>query len=214
MSVALVTAIYGDYDVLQPLPENHGFDRAICVTDNPNLEPKGWEIVYAPSHMPAILAAKRPKMMPFDFVSEDVAVWLDGSFLIHDRGWRDFCVQSIEGHDLVAWSHPDTRTCLYEEAAFCQWWPRYQPYPIPQQVEAYRAEGMPEGFGLWACGGLVWRNNEDAKRFGATWLEHQRVWTIQDQISFPYLVWKMKPNLGSFPAHQFLNPYLTYVGHK
>lgn len=212
MTIALVTAIYGGYDILQPLPDSHGFDRAVCITDDPNLSAPGWEIIYTPSNEPAILAAKRPKMLPFDFVTEDLAVWLDASFLVNDRGWRDFCLRAIKDYDLVAWSHPDRRNCLYQEAAFCHWWARYQPYNLLAQTEAYRAEGMPEGFGLWACGGLVWRNNDQAKEFGKAWLAEQYRHSIQDQISFPYLVWKLKPNLGTFPAGQFLNPYVTYVG--
>jgi len=212
VSVALVTAIYGDYDHLQPLPDSHGFDRAICVTDNQELQAPGWEVIHSPSEAAPILAAKRPKMLPFDFVTEDVAVWLDGSFLVHDRGWRDFCLDAVDGYDLVAWPHPDRRNCLYEEADFCYWWSRYKPYNLLAQAEAYRAEGMPEGVGLWACGGLVWRNNDQAREFGKAWLAEQYRYSIQDQISFPYLVWKLKPNLGSFPAHQFLNPHITYVG--
>jgi hypothetical protein len=214
VTAALVTAIYGDYDALQPLPDTHGFDRAICVTDNPGLEAAGWEVLCKPTGEAPILAAKLPKMRPFDFVTEDVAVWLDGSFIVKDRGWRDFCVNAVEGVDLVAWPHPDTRGCLYKEAAFCDWWPRYQPYPIREQVEHYRSEGMPEGFGLWACGGLVWRNSDGAKAFGEAWLQEQYAWSIQDQVSFPYLLWKLKPRFRAFPAHQFLNPYLDYVGHK
>jgi hypothetical protein len=212
MTVALITAIYGGYDPLQPLPVGHGFDRAICVTDDPNLEAPGWEVIYRPSDDPPILAAKHPKMTPFEFVTEEIAVWIDGSFLVNGRGWRDFCLETVEGYDLVAWAHPDRRNCLYQEAAFCSWWERYKPYNLPKQAEVYRGEGMPENFGLWACGGLVWRNSKAAREFGEAWLAEQYRHSIQDQVSFPYLVWKLKPRLGTFPAHQFLNPHLTYVG--
>jgi hypothetical protein len=213
-SVALVTAIYNDYDALQPLPDSHGFDRAICVTDDPGLEAEGWEIVYEPSEEPAILAAKRPKMRPFDYVTEDIAVWLDGSFLVKDRGWRDFCVDTVAGVDLVAWPHPEPRSCLYEEAEYCQDWPRYAPYDIRSQTADYRAQGMPAGFGLWACGGLVWANTSNARSLGAAWLWHVTKYSIQDQISLPFVLWKYKPRFRAFPAHEFLNPYLEYVGHK
>ena len=214
MSVALVTAIYGDYDVLQPLPDSHGFDRAVCVTDNPHLEAKGWEIIHLPSDLEPILAAKYPRMLPFDFVTTDLAVWVDGSFRVKDRGWRDFCVESVEGVDIVAWPHPEARNCLYQEAEYCQDWPRYARYDIRGQVADYRAQGMPEGFGLWASGCLVWRNTETARNFGNAWLYQMERWSIQDQISFPYLLWAMKPTFRAFPAHEFLNPYIDYVGHK
>jgi hypothetical protein len=213
-SISLVTAIYGDYDYLNPLPDTHGFDRAICVTDDPELEADGWEIVHLYSEDAPIVAAKYPKMKPFDFVTTDVAVWLDANFIVHDRGWRDFCLESLGENDLVAWPHPEPRDCLYQEAQYCQDWPKYAKYPIRGQTAHYRREGMPFKFGLWACGGIVWRNNETARRFGHEWLAQQHCWSIQDQVSFPYVVWKVEPKLGTFPAHEFLNPYLSYVGHK
>jgi hypothetical protein len=214
MSVALLTAIYGDYDVLQPLPADHGFDRAVCVTDNPDLSADGWEVLHVPSSDTPILAAKLPKMRPFDFVTTDVAVWLDGSFQVVDGAWRDFCVRSVEGFDVVAWEHPEGRTCLFEEAAYCQDWPRYRPYPIREQVGSYRRAGMPGDFGLWACGGLAWRNSDRAKRFGAEWARHQVEWSIQDQISFPFVAWRSDARVGTFAGHEFQNPYLRYVGHR
>jgi DNA polymerase-1 len=59
---------------------------------------------------------------------------------------------------------------------------------------------MPEGFGLWACGAIVWRNSDKARQFGHAWHEENVRWSIQDQVSFPYLVWKLRPNFGVFPA--------------
>jgi hypothetical protein len=73
---------------------------------------------------------------------------------------------------------------------------------------------MPENFGLWACGGLVWRNSQPAIDFGIGWYSHQWTYSIQDQISFPFILKAIPLKLGTFPAHQFLNPYLRYIGHK
>jgi hypothetical protein len=72
---------------------------------------------------------------------------------------------------------------------------------------------MPEKFGLWACGAIVWRNKDKARQFGQAWLAENQRWSIQDQVSFPYLVWKMQPNFGVFPAREFHNPYLTWWKH-
>jgi hypothetical protein len=72
---------------------------------------------------------------------------------------------------------------------------------------------MPEKFGLWACGAIVWRNNDSARTFGQAWYEENLRWSIQDQVSFPYLLWNLKPNLGLFPHREFHNPYLTWWKH-
>ena len=215
LATKLVTALYGDYETLRPLPEFHGFDDAVCFTDNPNLVADGWRIEVLPSSAHPRLAAKAPKMLPFDYVKAEMAVWIDAAFEITGEGFREFCEQALEGKDIIVWDHPDIaeRSCLYVEAEFCQDWPKYEVWPIREQTAHYRAEGMPEGFGLWACGVIVWRNTDSARQFGWAWHQENLRWSVQDQVSFPYLLWKLQPNFGVFPAHEFDNPYLTWWRH-
>jgi hypothetical protein len=213
VTVALVTAIYGGHDTLKPLPAGHGFDDAVCVTDGPTVSAEGWRVVVLPSEEPPRLAAKAPKMLPFDFVKSEVAVWVDAAFEVVGDGFRDFCVDALGDSDVVVWEHPEDRDCLFREATYCQDWPKYSGEPIREQTAYYRAEGMPEGFGLWACGAIVWRNNDKAREFGRAWHQENVRWSIQDQVSFPFLVWKLRPGLTVFPAHEFQNPYLRWHPH-
>lgn len=217
MRVALLSAIYGDYDDVKPLPDWHGFDEAIMITDNPDLVAPGWMVRVEPAgRMSPRLASKLPKMQPFDYVDADVVVWLDASFTIDAPGFRDFCVKAVDGNDLATWAHPDRaeRDCLYLEALECYWWAKYRDEPLEAQVTAYRAEGMPEGFGLWACGTVVWRNTDQARDFGRRWLIECVRWSIQDQVSLPYLLWKYRPRLAELPDHEYQNPFLTWHRHR
>jgi hypothetical protein len=59
----------------------------------------------------------------------------------------------------------------------------------------------------------VWRNTKEARKFGDDWYQENLDWSIQDQVSFPYLLWKHKPNFGVFPMGEFDNPYLTWWRH-
>jgi hypothetical protein len=217
MKTVLISAIYGGHDSVKPLPANHGFDDAVMITDDPDLEAPGWRVMVEPAgSMRPRMAAKLPKFQPFNFVDADVAVWLDGSFLIRSDNFRIFCEESLGDHDFTVWSHPDlaTRDCLYLEALECQNWPKYREDPIPDQTAFYRSQGMPEHFGLWACGTIVWRNSDQAKQFGSRWLMENIRWSIQDQISFPFLIWKHEPNFGVFPAHEYDNPHLIWNRHN
>jgi hypothetical protein len=211
VAVALVTAVYGGFDRLRDLPAGHGFDDAVCVTDDPGLSADGWRMLVVPSDDPPRLAAKRPKMLPFDFIDADVAVWLDASAEVVDIGFRRFCEDAVADVDLVAWDHPEDRDCLYQEVDYCWYWDKYRDQPLREQARAYRAAGMPERFGLWACGTLVWRR--EARWFGEAWLEEQRRWSIQDQVSFPYLLWKLGPRFGTFPDHELNNRWLAWHRH-
>ena len=216
MTVSLFTAIFDRYDTPKPLPDGHGFDEAIMFVDNSVKPAEGWSSRFHNNIVHPRLDAKRPKMMPFNFTNADICVWIDGSFEIVDIGFKDFCVDALGDKDFIVWQHPDIaiRDCLYKEAQFCQDWPKYKNQPIREQVEFYRSEGMPENFGLWACGTIVWRNTEMAKAFGEEWFMQNQRWSIQDQISFPYLVWKMQPNFGVFPDHEYDNRFINWVKHN
>lgn len=213
MEMSLITGLYGGYDSLRSLPADHGFDEAIAVTDDPNLSARGWTTVHVPSEHGFRLAAKAPKMRPFDFVSRDMAVWVDASVQIVDGAFAEFCRSGLEDADLMAWKHPENRDCLFQEAAYCQDWPQNRKMPLREQTAHYRAEGMPEHFGLYACAILAWRKTEETVAFGTAWFEENRRWSTRDQVSFPYLLWKMSPRFATFPAHQFKNPYVRYQNH-
>lgn len=215
MRMALITAIFGDYDVPKPLNYGHGFDDAILVTDNPTLEAHGWRIHLNAKGWSPRMSAKYPKISPFDYVGADAYVWIDAAFTVINPEFRVFCEQALEGNDIVVWEHPHRwhRNCLYPEAELSLTLPKYAGSKIQAQVDHYRAEGMPADFGLWACGSIVWRNCPEAKAFSKAWLAEIRRWSVQDQISFPYLVWKMSPKLGVFPANEMENPYLRWSHH-
>lgn len=48
MKVGIVTGVYGSYDPIRDLPENHGFDDAVIVTDDPNVGGIGWRTLVVP----------------------------------------------------------------------------------------------------------------------------------------------------------------------
>lgn len=212
----LITSIYGNFDPLRALPDGLGFDRAVCVTDNPNLTGYGWETMLVPTDVSPRLASKKPKMQPFDFVDDDIVVWLDAAFEIAKPEFGRFCLDALQDYDFVVWDHPDRykRPDVYAEAIFSNEMEKYQTQPLDAQVAHYNSLGLPAGSGLWACGTIVWRNTENSKLFGRAWLDENVRWSIQDQISFPFLVWKLKPNFGVFPAHQYDNPYLRWYMHE
>ncbi|HEY7821282.1 MAG TPA: glycosyltransferase domain-containing protein, partial [Acidimicrobiia bacterium] len=187
VGVTLVSGMYGGYDNLADLPEGHGFDRAVCVTDSPTLSAAGWDIDVLDNGEDFRLAGKRPKLTPFRFVQDDVAVWVDASVQIMRTDFVEYCLASLGGHDLVVSKHPESRVCLFDEAAYCQDWPQNRHMPLREQTAFYRSDGMPERYGLWACAILVWRNTQESRQFGDAWLAENQRWSTRDQVSFPYL---------------------------
>lgn len=214
MGLAIITGIFGGFDFLRSLPASHGFDEAICVTDDPSLQADGWTVVVAPKSEHPRLAAKRPKMVPWMYTDCSHSVWIDGAFEVRDGKFSQFVREHLTRHDLVVWQHPENRNCLYQEADYCQDWPKYNRDPIRQQTAAYRAAGMPEHFGLYAAGTVGMRHTANVKKFGWAWLDECNRWSIQDQISLPFLLWQQQKTFGAWDAHEFHNDMLTYHSHN
>lgn len=208
MRVALITASYGAYDPVRDLPEGLGFDEAICVTDRADLAGDGWSAFVEQRDEPPRLAAKRPKMLPWLYTDCDAAIWIDASFEITSRHLRAWAQKHLDKDDFTIWSHPEGRICLWQEAQVCWDFPKYQDQPIRAQAEHYLADGMPQHWGLFACGTIGWRFTPEAKRLGGAWYREQEKWSIQDQISLPYLLWETGKKFGIWDGNEYDNPYL------
>lgn len=212
VGLGIVTAVYAGFDALRPLPTNHGFDDAVCVTDDPQLHADGWRMILQPSDEHPRLAAKRPKFLPWEYVQTDASVWIDAAFEVRDK-FKPFVDEHLAAHDFVVWKHPEQRTCLYAEARYCQDWSKYLADPIREQTAHYRDLGMPEDFGLFAAGAIGWRHTPAMRDFGHAWLQECQTWSIQDQISLPFLLWQRGITPGIWAAHEFHNTVLTYHPH-
>jgi hypothetical protein len=212
MRVAVITGSLGGYDPIRPLGDS-GFDDALCIMDDPAVSWQNYRPLLFLSKDHPRLACKNPKMTPWRFTDCDAAVWVDSSFEIHE-GFSDWVREHLERDDFVVWDHPEDRDCIWQEMELCESWTKYAAWPLREQVESYAAEGFPKHYGLWACGVVGWRFTDSAKEFGQEWLAEQRRWSIQDQISLPYLLWKHGRVPGIWQAHELDNPYLTYHPHE
>lgn len=208
MRVALITACYGAYDPVRSLPAWHGFDDAVCVTDDPSVVGDGWRVHVEPRDEHPRLAAKRPKMMPWLFTDCDAAVWIDASFEIIGRDFRNWSDKHLAFADFIVWRHPENRIDFVDEAQVCMDWPKYRDYDIRAQVNAYVADGMPRNWGLFACGAIAYRFSPVVKKLCSRWYDENVKWSVQDQVSLPYLLWDSGMAFGQWGAYQYKNDYL------
>lgn len=211
--ITIITAVFGGYDLPKPLPLDHGFDEAIFVTDT-RCEIDGWTVVVEPCVVHPRLAAKRAKCMPWLYTDAECSVWIDGSYQLVNTAFRDAVDEHLADDSLVVWRHPENRDCLYQEAAWCQDWPKYRHWPIREQVAAYREAGMPEHYGLWACGTVARRHTDTERKLGEAWLAEQQRWSIQDQVSLPFLLWQRGRLPHTWGPAQWANPWLLWHSHR
>lgn len=206
MRIALITSVYGAYDPVREYDPAWGFDDAVCVTDG--VDAPGWRVIIAPSDDPPRLASKRAKMLPWEFTNCTAAVWVDASIeIINGAAFREWVSDLLGKRDFWVWQHPEGRTDIRQEGPVCWDWPKYRDYPIREQIAHYEVEGFPANWGLFACGVMAWRFTPETMALGRAWLQEQCRWSIQDQISLPYLLWRDGYRFGTFPASQYQNPF-------
>jgi hypothetical protein len=209
MRLAAVCAIYGGYDLIPPVPE--GVDDAVLITDVPVRS--GWRNVVEPSGAHPRLAAKRPRCRPDLYTDCDASLWMDGSVHVLDGRFVALVREKLKEHEFVLWDHPEDRDCFLQEARHCYDWPKYRDEPLLEQAQHYLSEGMPEHFGLWATTSIARVHSEKIRALGSAWLDEIKRWTVKDQVSLPYLLWREGITPGTFGIHQLDNDMVAWMAH-
>jgi hypothetical protein len=227
----IYTAMYGDYDaVLPPVQQDIDCDY-ILFTDRPERlrESSFWRVVNIAS---PDLFPLHPRIAAKFFKTSGHRAFRFLSAMHGDRGiydyrhviWVDACVQitspqfarrmiaAVGDNGLAMLRHP-FRNCLYEEAAISQRLQKYAGQPIAQQVAQYRREGYPENNGLMA--GTVFARKLDPEidiLFDEWWRENLH-WSLQDQISLPYVLWKHHRWFDVVDISLSANPLFRWTPH-
>lgn len=192
---AVYTSVIGDFEH----PTTHLYENGvdyIYISDGSSkpFEESKWQVheLEGFGHLDARRVAKLPKLNPhfFDFLRKyDYLVWIDGDMgIIHSTFVEDIMYYLDDG--IVFSPHFDARHCAYGEATIRP--PKYQKEPLDEQVAYYRSRGFPEDFGLFE-GGCIARDmrHQKAKELGMQWYIHNMVFSYQDQVSLPFIMWDM-----------------------
>lgn len=214
---AIVTAVYDRYDAVKPVLPQVGIESVdwVLVTDEP-IESEwsdaaralGWRVVSLPR--PGVhpnLAAKRPKMLPWEFTDADRTIWIDASVrVVSER----FAVEALEhAFPMAQFGHP-SRDCIYQEQGESQRMEKYAGQNMLAQVEHYRERGHPASWGLW-CTGIIARNHLIGSffDFGKAWLAECERWTFQDQLSEAVVLREHGLRPLELPGAHWSNPWLV-----
>lgn len=201
MKVAVLSACYGGYDHVDPVPEQDVDAEWIMVTDNPKLNAPGWNVIVEPrSHMHPRLAAKVPKCDPWEYTDAYQTVWMDASCRLLVPDALNQLLHACGSHYQAQIVHP-WRHDIVDEALASEGMPKYANQAVRDQAAYYVEQGHPPGWGLWATG-LIVRNNVreiDMSAVGREWLAEQVRWTYQDQISQPVVLRRHNMAIKSLP---------------
>ena len=93
---------------------------------------------------------------------------------------------------------------------------KYNGLPLAQQAESYRAFGIREHSGLYACTVLSRKTigQKRIARLNACWYEENLRWTYQDQLSFPVALRLSGATAAIIPGNLFDNEFFDRIPHK
>lgn len=213
---AVYTAIFGGYDGLNDVPvgADQGGIAFVCFTDDEQLIHPQWQVrVVEPRYEHPRLAAKHFKALSHAVLPEyDQTLWVDGSFRIDDANFPHEAFEYLEQADMALFLHPD-RGCVYDEAEVCQDMPKYADHDVLGQVAHYRRQGYPAKAGLFAGGVIARTKDPEVAGLNELWMQENIARTYQDQLSLPYLMWKLDCRPAIFRQYLWSTRWGEFEAH-
>lgn len=215
------TAIYGNYDKLQePLYINDNLDY-YAFTDQDIPEGSIWKKMDISKYkqledLDDYHKAKYFKIFPYEFFPNyDFSIWVDGNVKIVSDIYPIAII--AENSSIATYNNP-LHNCIYTEKDYMIFNNRVSASLINKQVEDYKKDGFPEQFGMRELS-IIYRKHIDQECYDIMkdWWEHVNKYTMRDQISLPYLLWKNGKDINyikSLGDNWRLNPRFSHIEHK
>jgi hypothetical protein len=216
LKVAVLCSNFGDYDYIYSNPkliDKNKFDWYLF-TDNKNEKSTFWNIINQEFHFENKIDGKNnflnkeltPKVKNmmiakyYKLQSHNIkiikdnnythVVWIDSSISILNNNFVNDLIDIINKDEieLVNFYHPE-RNNIYTEADLSIKMDKYECQDIPSQIKKYKEEGFSENNLFW-CGFFCRKLNEKINKIFDDWWNENIKMSFQDQISFPYVLWK------------------------
>ena len=176
------------------------------ITDDP-CESKVWTQKYCELNR---YACREYKIRAAKFFPEfDYSIWHDGS--LRQKSDLRHLIEIVEDADIASYLHTH-RNDLNEEMLMCIKLNKYFPKTLRKQVRDYQSKGCFNGL-LFETGVLVRKHNMNMLEFGEMWWNELLKYSIRDQISFPYVLWKTGTQCKIIPGNVYNNDFFNFTSH-
>lgn len=202
-------------DVVYKIKHDYSAYTAICGGfDNKRHDITAFSDRPSDKFLDPLMNAKVYKVLSHKFFDNKYTVWVDGNVSLKTDAGK--LIELLGDADMALFKHP-YRDCLYKEYEHARERVSKDQYEsIDEQVKKYRDEGMPEKFGLAECGMIIRKEGPIVEEFNNRWWAEICRYSHRDQMSFPYVWWKMKDRIkinlmdGNIRNHK----YFSYENHK
>lgn len=214
MKTCIISAIFGGSDTIrEPVPQSCDC-TFIMFTDNPLLKSTRWLInsnncfpgrppLYTAKYFKLQAWRRVPLLQQFDRI-----IWVDGSIQIMHHGFT----KTFFDNPMTFIKHP-WRDCIYSEANRGKDLIKYDHKTTDAQIQSYRNVKYPEHNGL-LCGTVFgFHRTRATNKVMNDWWKQCTEFTMQDQISLPYALWKNQysPTVLDFDLNN--NEYFKKEAH-
>jgi hypothetical protein len=241
--IAVITSIYGNYDNLKThnIP---GADQVdwFCFTDNKNISSNQWKIINTPYHLNDpdsetykkyknfysnidknqksnvynMMCAKYYKMKAhhIDILQDyDYYVWIDGSIILRPDFIKNV-LKLCDNYNLINFKHSE-RNNIKDEYKLSITMIKYKDQDLTTQYKTYIDSGFKDDVGLFENTISIRKNTSIINKIYDEWWIHNLKYSYQDQISYPYVLWKFnyKPDY-IINENVFNNNNYSYVNRK
>ena len=199
MKIAVLTSLFGSKTDLASIRTKHDDVDYLAFVDRKHETTEGWQQINCikfsdDDHYPHRRNAKPYKIIPHLFAPDyDYYVWMDA---IHDLTVhpKELIDDYLIDEDMSVFSHP-YRQCAFTEAEVCATSHIEHISNIKNQLKHYSNVGFPRNYGLYEMSCFILRNNDVTRKMGMMWWEQICRFSSRDQISFPYILWRMRKEL-------------------
>ena len=165
----------------------------VLVTDQVPADPLGWRSeCMDPAAGHVAVAGGEGTEVPALGVHRRARIHLPGREFPHHLPPRSPRKPPALAEPIAQFAHP-WRDCIYAEAEASVSLPKYDGQPVTEQAACYRRLGHPEHWGLWASGLIARQHTPEVKAHGAAWTRETDMWTLQCQISEPFVLPQPRP---------------------
>ena len=192
--IAIYTAIFGGYDELkEPKYISPACDYFVftdmAVPENSAWKKIDYSFLEKTKDMDAYHLSKFFKIFPNEFFKEyDYSIWVDGTTTIVADLYP--FIDRLGDKTIGMFDNP-VHDCVYIESNFLLYYNRVQENVIKKQIDHYKKNGFPKHYGMFECTIIARKHNDKTcLKLMNEWWDEIIKFSMRDQISFPYILWK------------------------
>jgi len=157
--------------------------------------------------------ARKMKLLPHRyFNSYKYSIWTDGNIQI-TQDIVPIVERYMEKGKIVVLTYPDEPHNHYREGEICVEFGKDIKENVNPQLERYRREGCPPLSTVWT--GIIIRRHNDPEviKFDELWWNEVCIGSVRDQISFPYVAWKLGVEYVTVKNEGWDGEWFKYFNH-